>query len=198
MDVLVNNGNYILSLAIGLVVLLLFWLVLWWRQRHSVLTQKKVFDKISHDALQDFVVPSTEDGEIHIDHLLLTAKGLLVVDVKDVNGAVFGGDKMQDWTVIHVDGRFTFRNPQAALRDRVAAIKLIVRDIPVSGRILFLADARFTKGIPSMACGLQELLDEFGEQDAASAQTKVNAFRPLWDRLKDEAMSTQLGRILRR
>jgi hypothetical protein len=147
--------------------------------------------------MQDFVVPSTEDGEIHIDHLLLTAKGLLVVDVKDVKGAVFGGDKMQDWTVIHSDGRFTFSNPQGALRDRMAAIKLIVRDIPVSGRILFLADARFTKGTPSMACGLQELLDEFGEQDAASAQTKVNAFRPLWDKLRDQAVSTQLGKLLR-
>ncbi len=188
MDKLSENSDYLFILAAGLVVVLLVWLFIRMRRRQLVLTQQSVFKAISHATLQDFVIPSTEDGEIHIDHVLLTARGLVVVDVKDVSGAVFGGDKMQDWTVINADRRFTFANPQGALRDRVAAVQQIVRDVPVSGRILFLANATFTKGIPSMACGLRELQDEFAEQNGIAAQTKVNAFRPQWDRLKEKAV----------
>ena len=61
-----------------------------------------------------------------IDYLLLTTKGLLILEVKDVQGIVFGGDKMQDWTVINAERRYTFSNPQPALYDRIAAVRQIV------------------------------------------------------------------------
>ena len=196
MDKLIIASDYAPYFAGALIGLLLAWLLFKLQQRRKHLTLKKVFKAIGHDSLQDVLLPSAEEGEIHVEHLLLTAHGILVVDVKDVNGAVFGGDKMHDWTVINSEGRFTFANPQSALRDRIAAVKQISRDVPINGRILFLEDARFTKGVPTMACGLQALLDEFGEPNEDGAQVKVNAFRPHWDRIRDKAMSTQLGRLL--
>ena len=196
MDKLIAASDYAPYFAGALIGLLLAWLVLKLLKRRTHLTLKKVFEAIAHDSLQDVLLPSAEEGEIHVEHLLLTAHGILVVDVKDVNGAVFGGDKMHDWTVINSEGRFTFANPQSALQDRIAAVRQISRDIPVTGRILFLEDAKFTKGVPAMACGLQGLLDEFGESNEDGAQVKVNAFRPHWDRIRDKAMSTRLGRLL--
>ena len=111
----------------------------------------------------------------------MTSQGLLILHIKDVQGTVFGSDKMQDWTVISDEGRFTFSNPQPALYDRVAAVRQIVRQVPVEGRVLFTDEASFTKGTPSMVCGLDDLMAEFGEPDKAAAHRKIEAFKPHWE-----------------
>lgn len=126
-----------------------------------------------------------------IDHLLLTSQGLLILEVKDVEGIVFGGDKMQDWTVISNERRFTFSNPQPALYDRIAAVRQIVRQVPVAGRILFLDGAEFTKGVPGLVCNGEELVGEFADVDKAAGKVKVDAFKPHWDLIKAHTVGTQ-------
>jgi hypothetical protein len=170
------NATWLLA---GVVGLLLLWF--WYRRRVAANRLPQVLKEIGYDRLDGLVVPNGDDGEIQIDFLLLTSQGLLILHIKDVKGTVFGSDKMQDWTVISEDGRFTFANPQPALYDRVAAVRQIVRQVPVEGRVLFTDGAEFTKGTPSMVCGLDELLAEFGESDKAAAQRKIEAFKPHWE-----------------
>ena len=67
-----------------------------------------MLSEIAFERVDKLVIPNADGGEIQIDHLLLTAQGILIIDIKDVQGAVFGGDKMQDWTVISENRRFTF------------------------------------------------------------------------------------------
>ncbi len=177
--------------------LLLLWILIRVRRARSRLTSERVFRRIAHERLKDFVIPAVDGGEIFVENLLLTAKGLLVVDIKAVVGSVFGGDKMQDWTVISSNGRYTFSNPQPALQERVLAVRLIARDVPVSGRVLFLEEASFTRGTPAMACTLQDLLADYEEKDADAAEAKVNAFRQQWDALREKAVATQLSQLLR-
>jgi len=172
------SGLYLLPVL--LIVLLLIWLFVRARQGRAR-SLDQVLDMIAFDRIQDLVIPNADEGEILIDHLVLTAQGLLIVDVKEVSGAVFGSDKMQDWTVISEDHRFTFANPQPALYDRIAAVRQIVRQVPVAGRIVFLDCASFTKGIPGLVIGLDDLLEEFGEDDKAAAKIKIEAFRPHWE-----------------
>ena len=141
---------------------------------------------ISFDRIEGLVIPNADEGEILIDYLLLTTQGLLILEVKDVQGIVFGGDKMQDWTVINDERRYTFSNPQPALYDRIAAVRQIVRQVPVAGRILFLDGAEFTKGVPNLVCTLDELVDEFGEPDKNAATFKIEAFKPHWDLIRKQ------------
>lgn len=175
------HGTYLIPLV--LVVLLLgLWLIKR-RKASRALSLSNVIKSIAYERVDGMIIPDADDGEIQIDHLLLTAHGLLIIHVKDVIGAVFGSDKMQDWTVIGADRRFTFGNPQPALYDRIAAVRHIVRQVPVTGRILFLDGAEFTKGVPGLVCNLQQLHDEFGEADKSAANFKVEAFRPHWAEL---------------
>lgn len=174
--------DYLLPALALLVLLLLCWLWLRRRGGHSK-TLAGAMKFIGFERIDNLVVPNGDDGEIQIDHLLLTANGILIIHVKDVVGTVFGSDKMQDWTVIGSDRRYTFANPQPALYDRIAAVRHIVREVPVSGRILFLDDAEFSKGIPGYVCSLDDLLEEFGEKDRSSAKVKIEAFRPHWEKL---------------
>ncbi len=185
------------ALPLLLIVLLMIWLVIRGRKSRDR-SIAHVLDKIAFKRIEHIVIPDGDGGEIHIDHLALTAQGLLVIDVKDVTGAVFGSDNMQDWTVIAKDRRFTFANPQAALYDRIAAVRQIVRQVPVAGRIVFLDGASITKGVPGLVTTLDELMDEFEEMDKATAKVKIEAFLPHWDLIHNQAEGAVKGRTNRK
>jgi hypothetical protein len=173
-----------------LLVLLLLWL-LYRNRRNRNRTLEGVLKVIAYDRMNNLIIPNGDEGEILIDHLLLTSQGLLIVDIKDVTGTVFGSDKMQDWTVISSDRRYTFSNPQPALYDRIAAVRHIVRRVPVAGRILFLDGAEFTKGVPGLVCSLDDLLEQFGENDKSAATVKIEAFKPHWDLIRKKELNAQ-------
>ncbi len=181
-------GIYLLPLV--LVILLLLWLLIYQRSRRGARSLANVLASIAYERIEGLVIPNTDGGEIQIDHVVLTAHGLLIIDVKDVVGTVFGSDKMQDWTVISDNHRFTFSNPQPALYDRIAAVRQIVRQVPVTGRIVFLDGAEFTKGVPGLTCGIDQLLEEFSEREKSSAVVKVEAFRPHWEELQKQALGS--------
>lgn len=175
---------------LAIALLLAAWLVIRHRRRGGPL--ERVLDAIGHDRIDGVVLPNGDEGEIQIDHLLLTSRGLLIVDIKDVVGKVFGSDKMQDWTVISDARRYTFPNPQAALYDRIAAVRHIVRQVPVEGRLLFLDAAEFTKGIPNLVTDLDRLEREFGEPDRNTARVKIEAFKPHWDLVRRAALGAEV------
>lgn len=181
-----GNQNQVLAAAVAVLLLVVAWVILRRRNRRSRL--HRVLADISFDRIDGLLIPNGDEGEIQIDHLLLTSQGLLIVDIKDAVGTVFGSDKMQEWTVISDERRYTFSNPQPALYDRIAAVRQIVRQVPVSGRVLFLDGAEFTKGVPGMVAGLDELEADFGESDKAAAKFKIEAFKPHWDLLRQQAL----------
>lgn len=187
MNEFLQDSTTQLAAATALVVLLLLagWLVI--RFRKGGPSFEKIVDDIAYDRLSDFVLPKADEGEIHIDHLLLTAQGLLVLDVKQVHGVVFGSDKMQEWTVIGASRRYTFPNPQPALYDRIAAVKQVARQVPVTGRLVFFEGADFSKGVPKLACRPQDLTTEFGDTDRTGAASRIDAFKPQWETLKRAA-----------
>jgi hypothetical protein len=183
-----SQSSWLLPL-IGVGVLLLAWAV-YRLVRGKLGGLEGAIAEISFDRVEGLVIPSADEGEILVDYLLLTSKGLLILEVKDAQGIVFGGDKLQDWTVINNDRRYTFSNPQPALYDRIAAVRQIVRQVPVAGRILFLDGAEFTKGVPDLVTGLADLITDFGDPDKNAAKFKIEAFKPHWDLIRKEALSS--------
>ncbi len=141
-------------------------------------------DRIAFDAAHQALVPDGMGGFIHIDHLLLTPRGILVLDTRRVAGLIFGGDQMSDWTVMGRKRRYTFDNPQPALYDRIAAVKAIVGDVPVQGRLLFSNVGKFTKGIPKWVVMLDGIEVEFPVVDRSIKSSPVYAqYADGWSRL---------------
>ena len=172
--------DWVMPWLIALVAILAFWLTYRLRRARGGRLEQ-VLNEIGYDRVDNLVIPNGDEGEILIDQLLLTSQGLLILEIKDVDGVVFGSDKMQDWTVIRSDKRFTFSNPLPGLYDRVAAVRQIVRQVPVDGRVLFLDGAEFSKGQPEHVATLDQLDDQFGEPDKKAAEVKIEAFRPHWE-----------------
>jgi hypothetical protein len=164
--------------------------------RDSFQQLERLLALVSHEQLSDIVLPKADDGEIHLDHVLLTEQGIIVIDLKDVRGVVFGGDRMQDWTVLNGDRRYTISNPQPALLDRVAAVKQVVTDVPVEGRIVFSDEAEFTKGVPSHVCTVSELVDSLPRVRRNANSQVRNAFTLQWDQLRSAAIDVRVAKLI--
>ena len=134
-------------------------------RRKSLLAR---LERVASAAAHQVLVPDGMGGFIHIDHVLLTPRGILVLDTRRVAGLIFGGDQMSDWTVMGRGHRYTFDNPQPALYDRIAAVKAVVGDVPVEGRLLFSNVGKFTKGIPKWVVMLDGIEVEFPVVDRAN------------------------------
>ncbi len=188
-----------LPLAVAAMIVLILLLVLLLARRSGSVRGRlrKALERVSYDTMTGIVVPKADEGEIQIDLVLLTERGILVLDYKDVAGAVFGSDLMQDWTVINGERRFTFANPQHALLDRVAAVRQVVRDVPVDGRVLFSDSADFAKGTPRHVASLKALLENYPKVNRKRPPEAVLAFRAAWERLRSEALDTQAGRLFK-
>jgi hypothetical protein len=142
---------------------------------------------VAIDSIHDIVLPDGMGGLIHVEYLLLTARGLLVIDVKRFEGIIFASDRMDDWTVISKQGRYTCPNPQGTLYDRVAAVKRLVRDVPVMGFVLFAAGADFSKGRPRDVLLPAELTDGYKKPDRSEIERLTEAFAMHWERVRDAA-----------
>jgi hypothetical protein len=152
------------------------------RARRRTLLER--LGRIAFDAAHQVLVPDGMGGFIHIDHLLLTLRGVLVLDTRRVAGLIFGGDQMSDWTVMGRGHRFTFDNPQPALYDRMAAVKALVGDTPVEGRLVFSNVGKFTKGIPKWVLMLDGIEVEFPVVDQSmKTSPAVAQFADDWAKL---------------
>ncbi len=139
----------------------------------------------SADYLRNVLVPDGNGGDYHLDFVLLTSRGVVVIDMRDVVGLVFGGDQMTDWTLMNKAQRSTFVNPQSGLYDRIASVKAIAGDTPVEGRIVFTKRAKFPKGQPRFTVSLESVAAEFPKLGAAELEIAVSKYRPGWERIKE-------------
>ena len=156
----------------------------------------QLLDTVALDRMQDVVIPNGVDGDIQLEYLLLTVRGIVVIDVKSFTGVVFAGDRIDEWTIAGKQ-RFSFRNPLGALRDRVTAVSQLVPGAPVSGHVLFSA-AEFGKDRPAEVLLPHELLERYGKLDRRDTERLTEAFWPHWERVRAAAApaeSPTVGRL---
>jgi hypothetical protein len=139
------------------------------------------------DYLRNVLVPDGNGGDYHLDFVLLTSRGVVIIDMRDITGNVFGGDQMTAWTLMNGPSRTTFVNPQAGLYDRIASVKAIATETPVEGRIVFTKRAKFPKGLPRFTVMLDSVAAEFPKLGTAELEIAVSKYRPGWARLKEAA-----------
>jgi Nuclease-related domain len=147
----------------------------------------------SADHLVDSLVPDGMGGSFHVDYLLLTLRGVVVIDLRDVRGNIFGGDQMAEWTVMDGPRRFTFTNPQGALYDRIAAVKAVAGEVPVEGRIVFTRRGKFPKGLPKWTLMIDALRTEFPAPDFEAPAASAARYREGWLRLKDSVRPSYMA-----
>ena len=171
--------------AIMLVALLVFGVIAGLRRlRHHRARSRslRAIQAAATATLRDVLLPDGSGGHLHVDFLLLTGRGILILDLRDVEGVVFGGEHMREWTVMDGNVRSTFLNPLEALYDRIAAVKALAGDVPVDGRIVFTEESKFPKGRPPKVLRLASLEAEYPPPDPTGTNP-AERYRPVWDEI---------------
>jgi len=109
-----------------------------------------------------------------------------------VQGLIFAGEKMGQWSVFGPKRHFTFTNPLPILEERVAAVKLLAGDAPVDGRIVFSMRGEFPKGRPDAVLRLDALQDEYPVVERSPGGVAA-AFAPVWERIRQAAQPNPLA-----
>ena len=163
------------------------------RQARARRAIDNVISSVAFDELRNVLLPTGSGEQIHVNYLLLTQRGLLVIDLFDVPGVIFAGEKMEQWSVFGPKRHFTFTNPMPMLYDRVAAVRHVAGDMPVEGRIVFSMRGEFPKGRPATVLRLDALQDEFPAVERSPGGASA-AFAPVWEQVKRAAQPNPLAR----
>jgi hypothetical protein len=162
------------------------------RQRRARRAIDNVISSVAFEELRNVLIPTGSGEQIHVNYLLLTQRGLLVIDLFDVAGLIFAGEKMEQWSVFGPKRHFTFTNPLPMLYDRMAAVRSFAGEVPVEGRIVFSMRGEFPKGRPDVVLRLDALQDEFPTVERTTGGAAA-AFAPVWEQVKAAAQPNPLA-----
>jgi hypothetical protein len=174
----VSAGSTLLLLAAGIML----WLRVTAVRREVTRTLRVISDRL----VRDVVVPDGVGGFVPVDALVLRDRKLYVLDIRDVEGAVFGSEKMDIWTAMGRK-RYQFNNPIRPMHDKVAAVKYLVPGVDVLPRILFTSRGHFPKGRPEGVQLLEEFAQPLLRAKPKQPQELDGATEEIWSKLCEAA-----------
>ena len=133
--------------------------------------------------------PDSMDGYVFVDYLLLTPAGIVVLDLQDYNGFIFGGPNIDQWTQMVRQRGYKFENPLHQNAWRLQILRALVKDAPLIGKVVFSSVSQFPKGIPegvlhvsTLSADLIELIDN---------KETSESVRKAWDELLGHAVDAR-------
>ena len=124
----------------------------------------QALERCSPYVLHDILIADGKGGMTQLEHVLLTAKGLLVVETNHNGGMIYGNPRDRHWTQRLGRSSRRFINPLRQNQLQVKALQALNLGVPVSGRVVFTDQAQFPKGRPIGVSQINGLRDDLAEQ----------------------------------
>ena len=176
------------SVAIPLLLLALF---IGWRplgQLRQKLRSQRLISGYGIARLDNVILDDGMGGQKVVEHILLTPEGLLLLLPRHCDGALFGSEKIDNWTQMPGSGKsFHFENPLHQLEDLLATLRYHLPGIPLQGRVLFSGRCRFPKGRPERLL----LIDELAGQEGRVDQAVLPVIEEAWQKLQSQPRAEQ-------
>lgn len=86
-----------------------------------------------------------------IDHILVTQKGVFVVETKDYTGWIFGSATQPTWTQVHYRKKTPFQNPIRQNYKHIKAVESLLGFLPenaIKGVVVFTRNSEFKTNRP--------------------------------------------------
>jgi hypothetical protein len=124
------------------------------------------------------------DGTLtQIDHVVLTAQGVLAIETKNYQGLVFADARDRQWTQALGRQRNRFQSPLRQNFKHTEALRAVAGS-PVIGLVVFVGAARFPRGLPDGVVTLREFDRHLLELGVPRAPEE---FGPTWQRITEAA-----------
>ncbi|WP_444894764.1 NERD domain-containing protein [Microbulbifer sp. TRSA001] len=116
-------------------------------------------DKSSYHLLKNVTLP-TENGTTQIDHILVSERGIFVIETKNMKGWIFGTEKQKQWTQKIFKHTNKFQNPlhQNYKHVKTLAACLGISDSHIFSVIVFVGDSEFKTEIPKNVTNARGLI----------------------------------------
>ncbi len=170
-----------ITAGVALALLLLALLLGWQPLRRLLLARRRqsLISGYGVARLDNVVLEDGIGGHAVLEHILLTPGGLLVLLPRHCDGALFGGEKIENWTQMVGSKSFHFNNPLHQLEELLAALRYQLPGIPLEGRVLFSGHCRFPKGRPERLLLLEEMSGQEGRVNQAIVPVLDQAWQDL-------------------
>ncbi|MEX2488938.1 MAG: NERD domain-containing protein [Pseudomonadales bacterium] len=116
-------------------------------------------DRGRYHPLHD-VILETPDGSTQIDHILVSAYGIFVIETKHYRGWIFGNANAKKWTQVLYKKKFTLQNPLQQNYKHCMAVQNIL-EVPAESIIsvvVFSGSAKFKTPMPGNVLKSNKLL----------------------------------------
>jgi len=173
--------------AAAVVSVLLLMLVLFIKQRRRTADMRMVqrqIKKLAVRCMEQVAISDPVEGELRIDYLLHTDRLIVVLNVQNFPGKIYGGDRVERWTQVCGHRSYKFANPQGYLDSCVASVKGLLPGVPVVGRIVFSTAGEFPKGIPTNVVMGNALVDQVRALEGGLAPIERTGVNMAWDKLQ--------------
>src|SRR5665648_56421 len=119
----------------------------------------KRFSGPSYHLLNNVTLPLS-DGTTQIDHVLVSTKGIFVIETKHYTGWIFASRESPKWTQVIYKKKSSFQNPIHQNAKHVRAVQQFLDFVEaqhIHSLVVFTGDAEFKKGRPEGVYDLQGL-----------------------------------------
>lgn len=131
------------------------------------------------NSIHDTYLPS-KSGVTQIDHIVLVAGAIVVIETKNYGGLILGDERGQKWTQVMGRGaaRSSFMNPIHQNVGHVSAVKMALgadAAVPVQNLVVFVGDAKFGRPLPGNVIVLPDLgrkLEQIAQEHPAADHAK--------------------------
>jgi len=155
-------------------------IMLAWRRHTKRHLVSRLLRSLGGIYVRDLIIPDGVGGTVQTDFLVLLRGGVLVLDVKNYRGALFGAENAPLWSQMVRARSFKFTNPLPENTLRVQSLKLLLPNVPVIGRVVFTREGRFPRDIPAGVSMLDTLAEDLGAFAGPASLQYLEA----WKRLK--------------
>lgn len=117
-------------------------------------------DSKKNHLLNNITLP-VGNGTTQIDHILVSTRGVFVIETKHYSGWIFADAKSQKWTQVLYKKKFTFQNPLRQNYKHLKTIQGILDFLPkehIHSVVVFTGSAEFKADKPERVFNPQELL----------------------------------------
>jgi restriction system protein len=131
----------------------------WLGERRLRIATYFQLDKRSYHRFHDVLLRSP-DGTTQIDHVVISAQGVFVIETKTMKGWIFGNERERNWTQKLRRQTFTFMNPLRQNYKHVKAVQEALDLAPevVHSVVVFAGRAKFKTLMPANVIRLRDFV----------------------------------------
>jgi hypothetical protein len=121
----------------------------WFGEKKTAFKLWFFLSKKNYTVYNNLIIPS-DNGTTQIDHLVVSSKGLFIIETKNKDGWIFGSENQKQWTQTFYNKKYRFQNPlhQTYRQKKVLSSFLGVEQAKIHSVVYFIGDAKFKTKLP--------------------------------------------------